>query len=339
VAILDQIDQNGLYSIRASGKYLRYNVTNITGTITAVMLGKTLEVLSPSDKLAFAMDKHQNLPLFVEQSNPPLKDVAGAQIPSDAPTAILFQSNSVAQGPLTIDTTGYQSIVIHKITASGIITPTTSNDGLTWYGVMGATATAPYLLTSTLPAAAGVYVFPVTGKFFRLTGPASYVQAIVYLRQAPVLQSMTENLAYVGGTLTVTAGLAGMLAVGGNVASGVAPTANPVQIGGVDAGRLNTPGAVAANLTAKTRRALVDELGRFIPPNIDPSTSLNFENSTHAWVRDTAQHEGQSLIEILYTILVEMRVLNHQIHELGAMNPAGDLDDMRKEMKQFNYNN
>jgi hypothetical protein len=50
------------------------------------------------------------------------------------------------------------------------------------------------------------------------------------------------------GTALVTGGLAGTLAVGGNVAAGAAPTTNAVQIGGVDP-------------TGLTRRVLLDPTG------------------------------------------------------------------------------
>ena len=300
--------------------------------------------------ISYAMDKTNNMPLFVEQSNKPKFDELGAQIPSDAPKEIVWQSSTAAVKPLTIDTTGYQSIVIHKTTA-GIITPYTSNDLNGWFAVMGYTATAPQTMTATLPAATGVYIFPVTGRYFRLVGPATYVQCTIYLRNVPCTLSSigtvstVTTLSQFAGTAIVNAGVAGMLAVGGNIAAGAAPTANPIQIGGVDAGRLNTPGAVAAGLTPKTRRALVDELGRFIAPNMDISRELNFENSVSAFTRDVTQHEGQSIIEVLAHILVELRTLNWQIHELpnsiGAttMAPNDDLDEVRTEMKAYNYSN
>ena len=47
----------------------------------------------------------------------------------------------------------------------------------------------------------------------------------------PANQSV--NMAQVGGTTTVTGGVAGILAVGGNVANAVTATANPVPVGGV----------------------------------------------------------------------------------------------------------
>jgi hypothetical protein len=48
------------------------------------------------------------------------------------------------------------------------------------------------------------------------------------------------NLAAIGGTAVVTAGVNGLLAVGGNVASGAADTGNPVKMGGVYSATLPT---------------------------------------------------------------------------------------------------
>lgn len=42
------------------------------------------------------------------------------------------------------------------------------------------------------------------------------------------------NLVQVGGTAVVTGGVAGIQAIGGNIAVGSAPTANPVPVGGWD---------------------------------------------------------------------------------------------------------
>jgi hypothetical protein len=294
--------------------------------------------------LSYAMDKANQMPLFVEVANPEKRDVLGARVPSDAPGPITWTSLTAASLPITIDTTGYQSIVIHKVT-TGIVTPTTSNDGLNWVGMVCCQADAPQTLGTTLVAAAGVYILPVTGKYVRLTGPATLVTCVIYLRQVPFSVLTSTNIGYVGGTTVGNAGLAGVIAVGGNVATAVAPTTNPIQIGGVDAGRLVTPTMVATGLTPKIRRALVDESGRFIPPMVELTSGLNFQAAASAYTKDVSQHEGQSMIEVLNHILVELRALNWQMHELpinigaGTMNPSDDLDDLRTEMKSYNYNN
>jgi hypothetical protein len=303
--------------------------------------------------ISLAMNKANNMPLFTEVANPGLRDVLQAAIPSDAPIAINWSSSTVATTPLTIDTTGYQSIVIHKDTA-GIITPTTSNDLSSWFAVFGYTATAPNTMTATLPAATGVYIFPVTGKFFRLTGPASNVHCTIYLRQAPATLSTlgtigtvstVTSLKQLNGTDIVNSTLAGSLAVGGAVASGLVPTTQHIMTGGIDQGRLNTPGAVAANMTPKTRTALIDEKGRFILANVDPQLPSNFLGQASALVKEVSQHEGQSMIEVLAHILVELRTLNYQINQLpisigaGTFNASDDLDDVRTAMKEYNYSN
>lgn len=296
--------------------------------------------------LRYAMDKFNQMPLYTEIANPEKRDEFGAMIPSDAPKQIVWNSISASQ-PLVIDTAGYQSIAIHKSTA-GIITPTTSNDGQTWFAVMGATVTAPQTMTATLPAATGIYIFPVTGRFFRLVGPASAVQCTIYLRCTPMVPlgtigavttvSTVTTLTQFGGTNIVTAGLAGMLAVGGNVATGIAPTANPVQIGGVDAGRLYTPGMVAANLTPKTRRALVDEQGRFILANVDLQLNgtQNIQGTATANVRDVDQVEGQTILEVMLQVLIELKIITHQLREMAVGGVADDVNMLRNSYMNYN---
>lgn len=338
------------------------NVTVVNGSVTEDELRSTplevkiIEEIDDPDALVdafidlrYAMDKANNMPLFVEVANPGRRDINQAAIPSDAPNAISWSSISATNFPLTIDTTGYQSVVIQKTTA-GIITVTVSNDGVTWYATAGCLGSTPQTMIANMPAALGVYVYPVTAKFFRLTGPASLVSCLIYLRSAPMVPlgtigtvSAVTTLKQLNGTDIVNSTLAGTLAVGGAVASGIVPTTNHIMTGGIDQGRLNTPGAVTAAFTPKTRRALVDELGRFIPPNMDTQLPLNFLGQASALVKDVSQHEGNSLIEIMYHILIELRTLNHQIHELpisigaGTMNPTDDLSDIRTEMKRYNY--
>lgn len=351
-------------------EYLRIIKEALSGTLTVITETTTLtddelrstpivvktieEIDSPNynqDSLVdvrYAMDKTNQMPLYTEVSNPERRDEIGAIIPSDAPKQIVWNSISAINNPLVIDTTGYQSIVIQKSTA-GIITPYTSNDGQVWYAVMGCLSSTPQTMTATLPAALGVYIFPVTGKYFKLVGPASEVRCLIYLRYAPMIPlgtigtvSTVTTLSQFAGSAIVNAGVAGMLAVGGNIATGAAPTASPVQIGGVDEGRLITPSNTAANLTPKTRRLLVDERGRIIENNVDArfGGEANYQGTATANVRDVTSSEGQLQIEILQQILVEMRLLNHQIHEManGTTTILDDLEMIRNSFSRVNYN-
>lgn len=52
------------------------------------------------------------------------------------------------------------------------------------------------------------------------------------LNATVIATNLSSNIAQVGGTTTVNGGVAGTLAVGGNVAHSGASTANPVQVGG-----------------------------------------------------------------------------------------------------------
>lgn len=317
---------------------LRATPLEVTDPIVAE---DTIDGIRRDEWLSLAMDKTNNMPLFTEVSNPGRRDINQAAIPSDCPNPILFTSLTVANQPLIIDTQGYNSIVIHSLT-SGIITPTTSHDNRNWLGMVGYTATAPKTLITTC-AAAGVHVFPCTGRFVKLTGPASLVQAIVYLRNIQTVPLSTiGTVDAVGrvnqwnGTDIVTAGLAGVLSVGGNVATGAAPTTNPIQIGGVDIGRLT---GVAANLTPKVRRILVDERGRLISSEVEPNSGLNFHGALSAYVQEVSQLDGVSMVELLGMILGELRILTQQIHELGRGSTFSSKDspeELRKDFYNFN---
>ena len=62
-----------------------------------------------------------------------------------------------------------------------------------------------------------------------------YIPRVLTVEQAVMANlQATMNLSQIGGTAPVTAGLAGTLAVGGNVAPGSAPTANPAIAGTID---------------------------------------------------------------------------------------------------------
>lgn len=292
----------------------------------------------------YAMDKANNMPMFVEVANPEKRDAFGANVPSDAPVSFVISGLAAENNPLIIDTTGYQSIVIQNWGAT-TVTPRTSNTGQTWLGMVGFVTTAPQTQITAV-ATATIGVFPVTARFIRVAAGAGQSNALVVLRQIPapsISQLATvgtvTTLTQFGGTNIVTAGVAGMLAVGGNIASGTAPTANPVQVGGVDAGRLYSPGMAAANLSAKTRRALTDEQGRFIPPNVDLQLNgnQNIQGTATANVRDVDVREGDTVHDLLWQILVELRVLNFQLKEMGGNTCLpDDLESIRTDMVRAN---
>jgi hypothetical protein len=145
------------------------------------------------------------------------------------------------------------------------------------------------------------------------------------------------NTAQFGGYNVVTAGVNGMIAIGGNIAPGTAPTANPVLIGGGD--------GLAVPLT---RRVLTDVLGRLQIGNIPSQRSfgvniLGFDPAVRnvLEVQDTSVAEGMEMDEVMIQILFELRILNQQMYELPRLLRDGlqnvdQPEDFRDDMGIFN---
>jgi hypothetical protein len=153
-----------------------------------------------------------------------------------------------------LDTSGYQSISVQLSgTWAGTVNFYCSNDMQTWQTVQGVSSTAPNgpIVSATANTQT---VFPLMGRYFKVsyTWTSGLLVVVPYLRSAPapaaainvvgiggssVLQAggvQSINTAQFNGTGVVNAGIAGMLAVGGNIAAGSAPTAYPVLAGGID---------------------------------------------------------------------------------------------------------
>jgi len=318
------IQTNGIFSIPRTAQYIRYNVVSIQGTAVFDINGRSTSG-GPSgiESLALAMDASNGTPLNVALPVALKQDASGALFWTDS--SVTNFTSSVATTPVTIDTTGYQSIVVQEQTA-GIITPTISNDGVNFVAVNGYLSSAPNVSIAAT-AGAGVTVWPVLARYFRLTGPASLVTATVYLREAPFVQpSLTNaavNVAQIAGTASVTAGVAGLLAVGGNVAAGLVPTANPVLIGGIDT-------------TGLTRRLLTDTSGKLISDNFlltpqgvtvqSSSGGPTTYNGNPQQTIDLATFEGQTQIELLSQILLEMRIQSQYMAELPLLLNSGQVN-------------
>jgi hypothetical protein len=352
VSMQDVIDQNGTYSIKRSGRYLRYHCEQISGTATINIVGREGEGLSAADMLSFAMDRTQNLPLQVQLPKDLKQDLAGALVYSDMQGPYTWNSGNAAS-PLVIDCTGYSTVIVQKTTA-GIVTPTMSNDGINWLGTLASNITSTAATAATIPTAVGIYLIPVVARYMKLTGPASSVQCVVYLSITPFIQESAMinppvNIAQIAGTITSNGGLAGSFAIGGNVAdASSSSTSAPVSIGGVD----DTKGINAA--TSKfIRRALVDIVGRQqigtttgAVPGANSSKALNeigymsdYKNVLE--VQDTTRVFGHTTQEFLYQILQELKILNQQIYELPRLLKDGQVsmdepEQFREEPSIFN---
>jgi len=182
--------------------------------------------------LEAVMDSGTGEALNVRIFNPEKRDAQNATILSDAPAPINIYG--ALNQFIVIDTTGYESINITTQALAGNIT--CSNDGVTWSALTG----VPLVLGAYVTAVAANlgYSFPCLARYFRITVTAAGT-AVAYLRAQPwpgtyttsvPTATATNNVASWNGTAIVTAGVAGTLSVGGNIAVGSAPTLNPVPL-------------------------------------------------------------------------------------------------------------
>lgn len=324
LSMIDVISTNGIFAFKTTSKFIRLNVLGLqTGTITALILGRTVIGINGADVLSLAMDKGNNSPLYTQDiTGSPLKDANNAAIPSDAPKPIILtfaQTTNVAS-PI-IDTQGYQSLSVQVAGITGTSGFQMSNDGITWTSVVGHPISTNLADNSTILTNGIVYIIPTYGRYFRIlvtVGVGGAITCTCYLRQQPYT-NQTQNIAFINGTAPVTGGVAGILAVGGNISVGIAPTSNPIPL--------------AIDTSGLTRRLLTDTGGRIIT-NINTastdqsgtarglgslSPASTVYNIASLATQDVTQFEGQSQIEILAQMLLEMRIMNQYLSELPTV--------------------
>ena len=321
--IIDYITTAGNYSLKVTSLYVQYSCTLLNSNVTFTVVGRMADGASSADRLAQLMDAGSGQTLQVSL-NPAIKtDSNKSLILSDAPLPLYFY------GPVgetyTIDTMGYESFTV--TTGVGFTaTVNTSNDQRNWntlYGTNQAIATPASSLTAT-----AMFQFPIIGRYIQVVITAPGSGAMGYLRSTPGQPVGTDpsvNLVLINGNAPVSAGANGMLAVGGNTAAGVAPTANPVSVGGVDSGGL-------------ARRILTDTTGRvqINGPMTMPATAipgLNFFNNGSSAVQDVAQQDGETILDVLVGIRTELQVLTKLMYEsyFGTLNDTDEPPILRQD--------
>ena len=132
----------------------------------------------------------------------------------------------------------------------------------------------------------------------------------------------SNNVAQFAGTTVVNAGVAGTIAIGGNIAPAVAPTLNPVTVGGVDGGGLtrraltDTSGRVATGAYGIDAFATIRQVGTTTPADLTTMPKLI--------TQDLSDFEGQTTVELLGQILQQMKI--HNLY-LFALHPPGSVED------------
>lgn len=166
----------------------------------------------------------------------------GHTIPADG-RIVTGTRNGASPGPIVqLETTGYGTVALQLAgTFTGTITFQVSNDGTAWSSAVAWPAAGAAAPVNTATAV-GQWLIPAAGRFFRAqitTAGTGFPLAVAVLKNfsafnpalSPTIAANSSvNVAQIGGTAVVTGGVAGIQAVGGNIAVGAAPTANPVPL-------------------------------------------------------------------------------------------------------------
>ena len=251
LVMVDTINAPDQFVVPVIGRYFRAITSDdFTGTVSgAYVLRSARAPLTQIDARLVDLDPAFSMPVsgFDPAGNKRNLAVApsGGVFPADG-TVFTGTRNPATVGPiLQIETTGYGSILLQLAgTFTGTVTFQVSNDGSTW-----ASAVAWPVAGGAAPVnsatAVGQWVIPAAGRFFRAqmtTAGTGIPIAVAVLKNwsawlptsSPnIAANSSVNVAQFAGTAVVNAGVAGMLAVGGNIAEDTAATSNPLICGGV----------------------------------------------------------------------------------------------------------
>jgi hypothetical protein len=323
------VEVDGIYTFSASARYFRLNVLDLDVNWTVIAQGRSAAVDAGTNVLDLASDDNSNVRLSVRTDLK--KDSLGAIVASDAPGVTYGNANVTGQLLIAnFDTIGYASVTMQLFgTWTGTVSWFASNDMNAGYVAVAAWSVGGGGAPVTTATANGMWSIPCTGRYLRViftTASSGVVQVSLLPRLTPAVHADTSiavsaNTNQVAGTATVTAGVAGLQAIGGNVAAGVAPTANPVPVGAIDPSGL-------------TRRALSDATGRLsvVGQLASVMTALGAAAAPVATYDAKMDKDGIDLNYLLAGILVELRVLTSYIFELPRMlstvQPSWDSPDV-----------
>ena len=263
-----------------------------------------------------AMDTGSSLGFNVRVQNQPTQDQNGALIISDAPN--VQQLSGPAGASFVVWMGGYKSLAV-AVPSGMTLTPTGSVDGTVYSAIVGIVA-----------AGSGGWVASIGGtSSFLIPALTPWIKLSINVAGTITICRRNVDIPTTLGGINSGIATAFVPAVGGNVASGIAPTANPVLTAGSDGTltrtiRTDTLGkpiisgdaAVAATPTANPVQVsgvdgsnLVRRFG--VLPN-------QIGNTNSAQVQDITATEGQTQIEILLQILTELKILNYYAQNLGS---------------------
>jgi hypothetical protein len=335
-AIISQIAATNALSLQENGLQ-----TDLVDTQKAVLNDPTLR---NGDEPVSLVAMHPDFPITLDpgqtvvvggktkggQAVPQSADINGAQILSDAPAPIFGTGLKLGDVVCWADTQGYPSLTLQVLgTWAGTITFQMSNDNSTWVTAEAIYPGASALISST--TSNNIFMLPAGARYLRAyisTYTSGVVVTMSYLRSqlAQNVMSLTQiNIGQIGGNGPASAGQNGMLAVGGNIAAGTAPNANPVLMGGIDNTGLTR--RVLTTVAGAQGVAGFDSAANIHPLLTDASGALagNPTGSQTPLQVKLAQGSQDELgvTDALAAILRELRYMNYSLQEQAYLFNSG----------------
>lgn len=323
-----------------------------------------------ADVLKLAQDKAEQAPLYVSDINQK-RDERGASVQSDnvfAGSAVLFRANDA----LTVDTTGYNSVVFFSKATENISTTVSaiiegSVDGKNWIAVSASTASGSAVTAASFSAFSissntnYVSQASCTTRYIRLR-LASYFSGSVFveahLRTTPypagLFTTLPTIISQIGINVVIGTAAAGWSAfsgvtgipIGGVSQPGVGNPAFPVIVGGTDEPNRSALSGLTRPLRTDTtgRPILGTDFGSTaygtVPPRGVGGRPNSMQGSQTLLVEDVGQSEGDTMPMLLQQILVELKMLNQQINELPfTLNLGIKMQNEVSEYRTEEYNN
>ena len=300
---------------------LDYDVTSFSATDDLQIIINTPSDIDTADQVKIISDTPGQQPIGraipVALANEQILDYVA---PIDSRTAPTI--NTIMGG--IIDTSQYHTVALHITTGAGISAGVLIFEGCNYINSTSAWATIPLFdqnAQTTLPVSSVTlaastdryFVGPAYFRYFRVRVSTAVAGGQVTLSAVYSAQSFSPstnqvaqssgnwstNIAQIGGSNPVSAGVAGTQAVGGNVAPGNLPTVNPVGSSGVDSKGL-------------IRRLLTDSAGQSIVVGPD---LVNVVGSQPIQTKEigTGIYYNTELLEM---ILMELKLMSYCLKEL-----------------------
>jgi hypothetical protein len=361
LAVTDLINVEGHYSFNCSSKYIRVNATQVSGTYSIFVVGRSGVAPSAADKLTAAFDPGTPLNVNVQGV---LLDKNKAIVVSDGVQYPIKLGSST--GSIIIDCTGYNSFSYQNSATSGTCSLSYSNDGITFY--VAYAFSQNYLQYGSSSLVAGyLWTGPIQSRYLKFTySSGTNVNGVLILKSAQwtslgyASYGQSINISAIGGGV-VNPNISGTMPVIGPYQSNtqVSPS-YPVLTGGIyydgsssspfhksiatdiqgrllvstggyqiPGGNNQTTGSVVA-ISGSNPGANSVTAGTAIPGMGTPGS--NPYNINTQFVQDVTQNEGQNLAELLAQVLLELKILNQQMYELPRLIASGQSSTDPPEM-------